>query len=77
VPAILEVKDLCVDFFLPGGVLRAVNHLNFNLPANRITGLVGESGSGKTTLTSAILRTVSNPGKITQGSILFEDKDIL
>lgn len=75
--AILEVKDLCVDFFLPGGVLRAVNHLNFNLPANRITGLVGESGSGKTTLTSAILRTVSNPGKITQGSILFEDKDIL
>lgn len=77
VPAILEVKDLCVDFFLPGGVLRAVNHLNFNLPANRITGLVGESGSGKTTLTSAILRTVSNPGKITQGSILFKDKDIL
>lgn len=77
VPAILEVKDLCVDFFLPAGVLRAVNHLNFNLPANRITGLVGESGSGKTTLTSAILRTVSNPGKITQGSILFEDKDIL
>ena len=77
VPAILKVKDLCVDFFLPGGVLRAVNHLNFNLPANQITGLVGESGSGKTTLTSAILRTVSNPGKITQGSILFEDKDIL
>lgn len=77
VPAILEVRDLCVDFFLPGGMLRAVNHLNFNLPANRITGLVGESGSGKTTLTSAILRTVSNPGKITQGSILFENKDIL
>ncbi len=76
-PAILEIRDLCVDFFLPGGVLRAVNHLNFNLPANRITGLVGESGSGKTTLTSAILRTVSNPGKITQGSILFENKDIL
>jgi peptide/nickel transport system ATP-binding protein len=77
IPSILKVKDLCVDFFLPGGVLRAVNHLDFNLPARRITGLVGESGSGKTTLTSAILRTVSNPGKITSGSILFEDKDIL
>ncbi len=76
-PAILEIRDLCVDFFLPNGVLHAVNHLDFNLPANRITGLVGESGSGKTTLTSAVLRTVSNPGKITRGSILFKGKDIL
>jgi peptide/nickel transport system ATP-binding protein len=75
--SILTIKDLCVDFFLPNGVLRAVSHLDFNLPANKITGLVGESGSGKTTLTSAILRTVSNPGKITQGSILFEGKDII
>lgn len=74
---ILEIRDLCVDFFLPNGVLRAVNHLDFNIPANKITGLVGESGSGKTTLTSAILRTVSNPGKITQGRIMFEGKDIM
>ncbi|MDF2542435.1 MAG: dipeptide/oligopeptide/nickel transporter ATP-binding protein [Herbinix sp.] len=74
---LLEIKDLCVDFFLPNGVLRAVNHVNFKLPPNKITGLVGESGSGKTTLTSAILRTVSNPGKITQGSIYFQRKDIL
>lgn len=75
--AILKIRDLCVDFFLPNGVLRAVNHVNFDLPAHQITGLVGESGSGKTTLTSAILRTVSHPGKITSGSILFEGKDIV
>lgn len=73
----LQIKDLCVDFLLPGGDLQAVYHLNFELPAHKITGLVGESGSGKTTLTSAILKTVSNPGKITQGEILFEGKDIL
>ncbi|WMJ88638.1 ABC transporter ATP-binding protein [Anaerocolumna sp. MB42-C2] len=75
--SILEIRDLCVDFFLPNGVLRAVNYLNFDLPGGKITGLVGESGSGKTTLTSAVLRTVSNPGKITQGHIMYEGKDIL
>jgi len=74
---ILEAKDLCVDFMLPAGVLRAVDHLNFKLPARQITGLVGESGSGKTTFTSAVLRTVSNPGKITNGSIMFEGQDIV
>lgn len=74
---ILEIRDLCVDFILPNGILRAVDHLNFNLPARRITGLVGESGSGKTTLTSALLRTVSNPGKISCGQVIYKGVDIL
>lgn len=75
--SILKTEDLCVDFLLPGGDLHAVYHVDFELPAHKITGLVGESGSGKTTLTSAILKTVSNPGKITQGKIFFQDKNIL
>lgn len=74
---ILKTEDLCVDFLLPGGDLHAVYHVDFALPAHKITGLVGESGSGKTTLTSAILKTVSNPGEITQGRIFFQDKNIL
>lgn len=73
----LKVEDLCVDFLLPNGDLRAVRNLDFELPAHKITGLVGESGSGKTTLTTAILKTVSPPGEITGGKILFEDKDIV
>ena len=73
---ILKIEDLCVDFLLPDGDLHAVCHLDFELPAHKITGLVGESGSGKTTLTSAILRTVSAPGEITQGKILFGNQDI-
>lgn len=75
--SILQVEDLCVDFILPNGDLHAVYHLDFALPAHKITGLVGESGSGKTTFTNAILKTVSNPGRITQGSIQFEGNDIL
>lgn len=77
VEPILKIRDLCVDYFLPNGILRAVNHVDLDVPAGKITGLVGESGSGKTTLTSAVLRTVSNPGRITNGSILFDGEDIL
>ncbi|QOV19741.1 ABC transporter ATP-binding protein [Blautia liquoris] len=73
----LKIEDLCVDFLLSGGDLRAVYHLDFELPAHKMTGLVGESGSGKTTLTSAILRSVSTPGEITQGKIFFENQDVL
>jgi len=74
---LIETKNLCVDFMTPIGVLRAVDHLDFGIPANQITGLVGESGSGKTTFTDALLRTVSNPGEITKGEIIFEGKDIM
>lgn len=77
VEPILKIRDLCVDYFLPNGILRAVNHVNLDVPTGKITGLVGESGSGKTTLTSAVLRTVSNPGKITNGSVLFDGRDIV
>lgn len=77
IESILKIRDLCVDYFLPNGMLRAVNNVNLDVPAGKITGLIGESGSGKTTLTSAILRTVSNPGRITNGSILFDGKDIV
>lgn len=77
IEAILTIRDLCVDYFLPNGILRAVNYVDLDIAAGKITGLVGESGSGKTTLTSAVLRTVSNPGRITNGSITFKDKNIL
>ncbi len=73
----LKIEDLCVDFLLSGGDLHAIYHLDFELPAHKMTGLVGESGSGKTTLTSAILRSVSTPGEITQGKIWFENEDVV
>ncbi|HDN84706.1 MAG TPA: ABC transporter ATP-binding protein [Candidatus Aerophobetes bacterium] len=39
-------------------------------------GLVGESGSGKSTLGLSILKLVPSPGKIVDGQILFDSKDI-
>lgn len=74
---IIEFKDITIDFFLPKGVLRASNQVSLSVREGEIIGIVGESGSGKTTLVSAALKVVSRPGKITNGEIIYGEKDIL
>lgn len=74
---ILEIENITVDFMLSKGVLRAANKISLNIKEGEIIGLVGESGSGKTTLTSTFLNIVSKPGKITDGKIIYNGKNIL
>lgn len=75
---LLSVKDLCVDFNTPTGVVRAVNNISFDIPAGKTVGLVGESGSGKSVTSLAVMGLIPNPpGKISQGQILFEGKDLV
>jgi len=50
--------------------------VSFNLYKGEILGIVGESGSGKTTLANAILNILPE-GSIKQGSIIFQNKDLL
>src|SRR5713226_10498565 len=42
-----------------------------------MVGLVGESGSGKTVTAQSIMRIIPSPGKIVDGRIEFEGKDLL
>lgn len=74
---IIEIKDLTVDFTLNYGTIRAVNHVDFEIPKGQVTALVGESGSGKSTLATAILNLVPNPGKIISGQIIYKGEDIV
>jgi peptide/nickel transport system ATP-binding protein len=74
---ILEYKDICVDFPLKRGVLRASDHASLSVRRGEIMGVVGESGSGKSTLACTALNLVSAPGSITNGQVLFEGEDIL
>lgn len=74
---IIEIKDLTVEFKLDYGTIRAVNHVDFEIPKGKVTALVGESGSGKTTIATAILNLISNPGRVVSGQVLYKDKDIL
>ena len=68
--AILEVKDLHVQFHLEQATVRAVDGVSFSLNRRRTLGIVGESGCGKSITAMAIMRLIqSPPGKITQGNI--------
>ncbi len=71
--SLLEVRDLAVEF----GPIRAVSGVSFDIPAGGAVGLVGESGSGKSLTALAILRLVSEPGRIVSGRIVFEGVDLL
>ncbi|SRR5581483_350776 len=53
--AVLEVNDAVVEFHVPGGVIRAVDGVSFQLNVGETLAIVGESGCGKTTLAKAIL----------------------
>jgi len=75
---ILEIKDLCVEFKTVEGTVRAVNNLDYVLHKGEKLGIVGESGSGKSVSSLGIMQLIPNPpGKITQGSIIYKEKDLV
>lgn len=74
---LLSVRDLMVEFALGRGILRAINRASLDVYPGEVMAVVGESGSGKTTLAFSILNLVPPPGRITDGEILFDDKDVL
>lgn len=75
---LLQVKNLCVDFNTPEGVVRAVNNVSFDVPMGKTVGLVGESGSGKSVTSLAVMQLIPNPpGIISNGEILFEGQNLL
>ena len=75
--SLLKVQNLSIEYDTPGiEPVRAVNHVNFELAQGEFVGLVGESGSGKSTLGFAITRLSKPPARISEGKVLFNDKDI-
>jgi peptide/nickel transport system permease protein len=76
--ALLEVRDLCVEFDTDAGPVRVVDHVSFDVEAGKIVGLVGESGCGKTVSSLAILRLLPTPpARIVGGSIRFNGQNLL
>lgn len=75
---ILEVSDLKTRFFTQDGVVHAVNGVSFNLDEGETLGVVGESGCGKSVTMMSLLRLIPTPpGRITDGAVLFEGRDLL
>lgn len=75
---LLQVKDLQVEFRTYAGTVRAVRGVNFELQAGEVLAIVGESGCGKSVTAQSIMRLIpSPPGRIANGSITFDNREIL
>ncbi len=74
---LLEVKDLCIEFNIEEGHVRAVDHISFTIDRGEILGLVGESGAGKSVASEAILRLIKCPPGLISGEIFFKGKNLL
>jgi oligopeptide transport system ATP-binding protein len=75
---LLAVSNLKTQFFTQDGVVKAVNGVSFRLMPGETLGIVGESGCGKSITAMSIMRLIPTPpGKIVDGQVVFQGKDIL
>ena len=74
---LLEIKNLKAYFYTEEGIVKAVDGVSFDIYSDEVLGLVGETGCGKSVTALSILQLVGEPGKIIDGSIMFNDINLL
>jgi peptide/nickel transport system ATP-binding protein len=75
--ALLEVRDLAVQFATDDGIVRAVDGVSFSVDPHRSLGIVGESGSGKSVSNLTVLGLTRANNATFSGEVLFEGRDLL
>ncbi|HLM97206.1 MAG TPA: ABC transporter ATP-binding protein [Acidimicrobiales bacterium] len=75
---LLSVRNLKTYFYTDEGVVKAVDGMTYELNKGETLGIVGESGSGKSVHALSVMRLIATPpGKIVDGQIMFEGRDLL
>ena len=75
---VLRVNNIVTQFKTSEGTVHAVNGVSFDVREGELLGVVGESGCGKTvTMMSLVKLLPMPPGKIVEGSAIFEDNDLI
>ena len=74
--ALLEVKNLRIEYPSRHGVHAAVKSLSFNIERGEIVGVVGESGAGKSTVGNAVIDLLSPPGQVASGDVYLDGEKI-
>ena len=74
---LLEVKGLKTHFKTGQGIVKAVDGVSFDVYKGETFGIVGESGCGKSQTCRSVLKLIKKPGKITEGQIIYQGKDLI
>jgi len=75
--SVLEVEDLTIAYETRKGDVEAVRGASFQVREGQTVGLVGESGCGKTTIAFGIVNFLGPNGKIVDGSVRFQGKELV
>jgi oligopeptide/dipeptide ABC transporter ATP-binding protein len=74
---LLEIQNLKTYFFTEDGIVKAVDGVDLAVYPGEVLGLVGESGCGKSVTSLSIMRLIGIPGKVIEGKIFFEGRNLL
>jgi len=75
--ALLEIKNLTVEFGSEKRPFRAVDQVCLTVDKGEVVGIVGESGSGKSVTAKAIMGLIDWPGRVSAERLDFAGQDLL
>jgi oligopeptide transport system ATP-binding protein len=74
---LLSIEDLSVEFRTDNGTVRAVDAVSLSVNEGETLAVVGESGSGKSVTALSILQLLGDAGRVTNGRVVFEGRDLI
>lgn len=74
---LLDISNLKVVFDTYAGQVKALNGVDLWMNHGERLSVVGETGCGKSVTALSIMRLIEEPGRITEGSIRFEGRDLV
>lgn len=75
--SLLEINNLHIDFNTKKGINHIINGVDLSLDKGEVLSIVGESGCGKSVTAMSILGLLDSNAKITDGSIKFNEFNLL
>ncbi len=73
----LSVQNIDISYKVHGREQTTVRDVSFRIGRGESYGLVGESGSGKSTIALAVVRYLARNGRVSQGKIAIDGRDVL
>lgn len=76
--ALLDIRGLKTHFKTDEGMVRAVDGVDVTVHRGETVGIVGESGCGKTVTAMTVMKLIAMPpGKIVEGQIIWQGRDLV